>query len=137
MLQDSITNYEGSMGFFQYRIKPKVNQPLGAKIYNTAYIYFDFNAPIITNTTQNIFEITGIIVYESSIINEFILYPNPSNSLFNFKETKNLKQVEVYNLLGEQILAQGNQKQINLSGFAKGIYYARINGEVVVKLLKE
>ena len=31
----------------------------------------------------------------------------------------------------------GRQKQINLSGFAKGIYYARINGEVVVKLVKE
>jgi len=58
-------------------------------------------------------------------------------SIFNFKDTKKLKQVEVYNLLGEQILMQGNQKQINLSGFAKGIYYARINGEVVVKLMKE
>jgi Leucine-rich repeat (LRR) protein len=69
--------------------------------------------------------------------NEFILYPNPSNGIFNFKDVKNLKQVEVYNLLGESILAQGNQKQINLSGFAKGIYYARINSEVVVKLVKE
>jgi hypothetical protein len=45
--------------------------------------------------------------------------------------------VEVYNLLGEQILTQGNQKQINLSGFAKVVYNARINGEVVVKLVKE
>lgn len=65
------------------------------------------------------------------------IYPNPSNGMFNFKDTKNLKHVEVYNLLGEQILSQGNQKQINLSGFAKGIYYARINGEVVVKLVKD
>ena len=69
--------------------------------------------------------------------NEINIYPNPSNGLFNFKDTKNLKQAEVYNILGEQILSQGNQKQINLSGFAKGIYYARINGEVVVKLVKE
>jgi hypothetical protein len=52
-------------------------------------------------------------------------------------ETKHIKQVEVYNLVGEEILAQGNQKQINLSCFANGIYYARINGEVVVKLVKE
>jgi hypothetical protein len=57
--------------------------------------------------------------------------------VFNFKETKNLKNVEVFNLLGELILSQGNQKQINLSGLAKGIYYARINGEVSVKLVKE
>ena len=57
--------------------------------------------------------------------------------MFNFKDIKNIKQVEVYNLLGEQIVTQGNQKQINLSGFAKGIYYAKINGEVVMKLVKE
>jgi hypothetical protein len=57
--------------------------------------------------------------------------------VFNFKDTKNIKQVEVYNLLGEQIVTQGHQKQINLSGFAKGIYYAKINGEVVMKLVKE
>ena len=136
MLLDSTTDYEGSIGYFQYRIKPKPNQQLGTQIKNTAYIYFDYNAPIITNTTQNNF-ITGVFENSISTKNEFILYPNPSNGLFNFKETKNLKQVEVYNLLGEQILAQGNQKQINLSGFAKGIYYARINGEVVVKLVKD
>jgi hypothetical protein len=57
--------------------------------------------------------------------------------VFSFKDTKNVKQVEVYNLLGEQILSQSNHKQINLSGFAKGIYYAKINGDVVVKLVKE
>jgi uncharacterized repeat protein (TIGR01451 family) len=136
MLPDSTTDYEGSMGYFQYRIKPKPNQPLGTQIKNTAYIYFDYNAPIITNTTQNNF-VTGTYENLVSAKNEFILYPNPSNGIFNFKDTKNLKQVEVYNLLGAQILAQGNQKQINLSGFAKGIYYARINGEVLVKLVKD
>lgn len=65
------------------------------------------------------------------------IYPNPSSGIYNFKDTKNLKHVEVYNLLGEQILSQGNQKQINLNGFAGGIYYARINGEEVLKLVKE
>jgi uncharacterized repeat protein (TIGR01451 family) len=137
MLPDSTTDYEGSMGYFQYRIKPLSNLPNGTQIENTAYIYFDYNAPIITNTTQNNFDITLGKLEPIARENEYILYPNPSNGVFNFKDTKNLKQVEVYNILGEEILAQGNQKQINLSGFAKGIYYARINGEVVVKLVKE
>jgi uncharacterized repeat protein (TIGR01451 family) len=137
MLPDSTTDYQGSMGYFQYRIKPLSNLPLGTQIENTAYIYFDYNAPIVTNTTQNNFQvITGLNSKSNNQI-DFLLYPNPSNGIFNFKDTKNIKQVEVYNLLGEQILAQGNQKQINLSGFAKGIYYARINGDVVVKLVKE
>jgi uncharacterized repeat protein (TIGR01451 family) len=137
MLPDSTTEYEGSMGYFQYRLKPLANLPNGTQIENTAFIYFDYNAPIVTNTTQNNFDITLGKIDALTAKNEFILYPNPSNGLFNFKDTKKLKQAEVYNILGEQILSQGNQKQINLSGFAKGIYYARINGEVVVKLVKE
>jgi uncharacterized repeat protein (TIGR01451 family) len=137
MLPDSTTDYEGSMGYFQYRIKPLPNLAIGTQIENTAYIYFDFNAPIVTNTTQNNFQLITALKSASNNQSDFLIYPNPSNGIFNFKDTKNLKQVEVYNLLGEQILAQGNQKQINLSGFSKGIYYARINGELVVKLVKD
>lgn len=136
MLPDSTTDYEGSKGYFQYRIKPKPNLPLGTSIENTAYIYFDYNTPIITNTTQNNF-VTGLTEKIRNSINEFTTYPNPSNGIFNFKDTKNLKQVEVYNLFGELILSQGHQKQINLSSFSRGIYYAKINGDVVVKLVKE
>jgi uncharacterized repeat protein (TIGR01451 family) len=137
MLPDSTSDYEGSMGYFQYRLKPLPNLPNGTQIENTAHIYFDYNAPIVTNTTQNNFDIALGQLEPLISKNVFVLYPNPSNGLFYFNDTKNIKQVEVYNLLGEQILVQGNQKQINLSGFAKGIYYARINGEVVVKLVKE
>jgi uncharacterized repeat protein (TIGR01451 family) len=137
MLPDSTFDYEGSMGYFQYRLKPLPNLINGTQIENTAYIYFDYNAPIITNTTQSNFNLT--VGDQSTFVtkNDFILYPNPSNGIFNFKDTKNLKQVELYNIMGEPILLQGNQKQINLNGFAKGIYYARINGEVVLKLVKE
>lgn len=39
--------------------------------------------------------------------------------------------------MGEKIISQLNQKQINLSDFPKGIYFAKINGEKVVKLIKE
>jgi uncharacterized repeat protein (TIGR01451 family) len=41
MLPDSTTNPNGSMGYFQYRIKPVQDLPLGTQIKNTAHIYFD------------------------------------------------------------------------------------------------
>jgi hypothetical protein len=57
MLPDSTTDYEGSMGYFQYRLKALYLTCLnGTQIENTAYIYFDYNAPIVTNTTQNNFD---------------------------------------------------------------------------------
>ena len=137
MLPDSTTDYEGSMGYFQYRIKPLPNLPLGSQISNTAYIYFDFNAPIITNTTENNFEETQNISRLTSSENSFSLFPNPSTGVFTFKDTKNLNSVEVYSILGEKILSQTNQKTINLNGFSKGVYFARVNGGVVLKMVKE
>ncbi|MFN5829335.1 MAG: SdrD B-like domain-containing protein, partial [Bacteroidota bacterium] len=112
MLPDSTTDYEGSMGYFQYRLKPLPNLPNGTQIENTAYIYFDYNAPIITNTTQNNFDLT---VKTKDIIKEeehYVLYPNPSAGIFMFKDNKSIKTVEVFNMMGELILSQGNAKII-------------------------
>jgi hypothetical protein len=39
--------------------------------------------------------------------------------------------------LGERVLSQSNQKEINLSAYSDGIYFAKINGGVVIKLVKE
>jgi hypothetical protein len=52
-LPDSLSDEAGSKGFVRFKVKLKDNLPLGTTIENTAYIYFDFNAPIITNTTVN------------------------------------------------------------------------------------
>ena len=49
-LPDSTSNLDESQGFIEYSISPKSDVPFGSVIENTAYIYFDFNAPIITNT---------------------------------------------------------------------------------------
>jgi hypothetical protein len=137
MLPDSTTDYEGSMGYFQYRIKPLPNLPNGSQISNTAYIYFDYNTPIITNTTENNFDITVPVKSLDTTENSFSLFPNPSSGVFTFKDTKNLNSVEVYSILGEKILSQTNQKTINLNGFSKGVYFARVNGGVVLKMVKE
>ncbi|MEI6522799.1 MAG: T9SS type A sorting domain-containing protein [Bacteroidota bacterium] len=137
MLPDSTSDYEGSMGYFQYRIKPTPNLPNGSQIRNTCYIYFDYNAPIITNTTENNFDITVPVKSIVTTENSFSLFPNPSTGVFTFIDIKNINSVEVYSILGEKILSQTNQKTINLNGFSKGIYFARINGMQVVKLVNE
>ncbi|MEO1516731.1 MAG: T9SS type A sorting domain-containing protein [Bacteroidota bacterium] len=52
-LPDSTTNFEASNGFVVFDIELEKALPLGTTIENTAGIYFDFNAPIITNTVVN------------------------------------------------------------------------------------
>lgn len=60
-LADSTINEPASHGFIEYSISPKLGFPDGTEITNEAAIYFDFNAPVLTNTTLNTLEtFTGI-----------------------------------------------------------------------------
>ena len=52
-LVDSFTNERGSHGFFKYSIKLKDSIVTNTIVTNKAAIYFDFNAPIITNLTTH------------------------------------------------------------------------------------
>ncbi|NUQ24590.1 MAG: T9SS type A sorting domain-containing protein [Saprospiraceae bacterium] len=52
-LPDSSVNEAGSNGFVKFSVKLKDNTPIGASINNRAGIYFDFNAPVITNTVSH------------------------------------------------------------------------------------
>lgn len=53
MLPDSGLNEPGSHGWVLYKIRPNAGLPDPTEITNTSYIVFDFNSPIITNTTLN------------------------------------------------------------------------------------
>jgi uncharacterized repeat protein (TIGR01451 family) len=52
-LPDSNSNEPASHGYVQYKIRAKDSLAIGSTIENTANIFFDFNAPVITNTTSN------------------------------------------------------------------------------------
>ncbi|MFK7757756.1 MAG: FG-GAP-like repeat-containing protein [Flavobacteriales bacterium] len=52
-LPDSVNNEPESHGFVSYAITPYTDLAVGTELNNTAYIYFDNNPPIITNTTWN------------------------------------------------------------------------------------
>ncbi len=54
VLPDSSTNEPDSHGYVTFRINQKAGNLPGSVISNTAQIYFDFNEPVITNTTENI-----------------------------------------------------------------------------------
>lgn len=53
LLPDSTTNLIASNGFVFYDVYLSKDLPIGTTINNSAAIYFDYNQPIITNTTVN------------------------------------------------------------------------------------
>lgn len=65
LLPDSNTNEPLSHGYVIYRIKPKSALVTGDEVKNTASIYFDFNPPVQTNTTQTI--VRPVLVPQPSV----------------------------------------------------------------------
>ncbi len=80
LLPDSTTNREGSQGFVEFNVYPKDNLPDGTEVRNSAAIYFDFNAPVITNTVQRVYG-KYYIVKTREIPGQALVpvkvYPNP------------------------------------------------------------
>ncbi|MES2514474.1 MAG: T9SS type A sorting domain-containing protein [Bacteroidota bacterium] len=133
MLADSGTNEPASHGFIQYRIKrAPVDQP-GTEIKNTAYIYFDFNDPVATNTTLNtIGTVTGVEAINSDK-EQWLVYPNPSTGLLNVINNNiaaDIKlKIEVLNSFGQLVLeetAVSNHKTLDMSKLSNGVYFVKI-----------
>ena len=132
MLADSNSNEPGSHGYIQYRIKRNSNNTPGTQIKNTAYIYFDFNEPVVTNTAINTIEtITGIKSSFNSN-DEWNVYPNPSTGalyIVNSSVSKEASQVQVLNAIGQTVLEENitsNYKNIDLSELTNGVYFVKI-----------
>lgn len=53
-LPDSNSNEPASHGYVSFAVKTKANTPAFTELHNKAAIYFDFNAPVITNEVQNV-----------------------------------------------------------------------------------
>lgn len=133
MLPDSTSNPEGSIGFFQYKIKPLFGLEEGESIENTAHIFFDFNEAIVTNTT-----VTTFIVEDESGLNELnfdeiSIFPNPNNGSFTIELKTNASdgfQLQILDLAGKELLLQdihleGNR--FNFQGsFGAGVYIIRL-----------
>lgn len=138
-LPDSAANEPESHGYVTYRIKPKDTYGLGDIISNTADIYFDFNAPIVTNTvTTEVVETAG--VYNNNL-NKAVVYPNPVKDILNVKlQQGEVKDITVFDVNGRLCLTAQNSTAISTAALKSGIYFLRIttpNGVDTLKIIKE
>ena len=143
LLVDSVMNEELSHGFVKYTIKPLSTCVIGDQIDNTAYIYFDYNLPVVTNTTTT--NITNYVGNEASKIADLVsIYPNPcGNDPIQINSANPINSITIQNIAGQNLSSmQTNGKyqvEINLSNLAKGIYLIKVstdNGFNVIKIVK-
>lgn len=119
-LTASTQNLDSSQGYVSYAIKENSGLPIHSEITNTAYIYFDFNPAIVTNTTIQTNDYLGIHESESS---SFSIVPNPSSGSFTLHTVKN-GEVSIYTMQGQRILTQvvNGQAAINVEQLSSGSY---------------
>lgn len=126
-LPDSISDEPGSHGYVRYKVKLKENLPIGTVIKNTANIYFDFNAPIVTNTTETTIELRipdAIAEVRKPTVS---IYPNPASTQLVVSASNGLQggTIALYDLSGKLMALETATNQthtINSSNLPSGIY---------------
>lgn len=129
-------------GYVAFKIKTLPTLSLNDTFSNEANIYFDYNFPITTNnfttTVQN-----ALSSQDFEFTNEFTLYPNPVKDVLNIqsKNGMEIQSVEIYNVLGQVVIAVPNATQsIDVSSLETGSYFIKMNterGSATSKFIKE
>lgn len=124
-LPDSVSNEPESHGFISYRIRPNSAFGLSDIIRNTAYIYFDFNEAVVTNTTENWIP-TGI---ESEVDASWQrIARNPVTGSYEITCPGRFN-ISVFNVVGSMVHQQTltDRYELNLSDRPAGVYLLRID----------
>lgn len=68
-------------------------------------------------------------ISESKILKEdFILYPNPSNGIFNLKSEKKVDLIEVYSNVGKKLFSTSSiNEKIDLTNYPNGLFYIKVS----------
>lgn len=147
-LPDSNTNEVLSHGYVIYEAMPDSNLADGSTAENTAYIYFDFNPAVITNTTLNTF--TDVIPmcnlsFPQIEDHAYLIYPNPTESFITISVENELKNATVLlsDINGKVSIQNdginGYEHLLDLSSLSQGMYFMHIYSEgkkAVLKVVK-
>ncbi|MEO1262140.1 MAG: T9SS type A sorting domain-containing protein [Bacteroidota bacterium] len=135
-LIDSFTNESASHGFISFKIAHRPEAPLGTVINNSAAIYFDFNEPIITNTTEHQLGKDFLEVIssdEEQVIyhrNGITVFPNPASEQVTVHLPPTSYRMEIFDALGHLInsVQTGNKTTtvIRRNNLPDGFYLARV-----------
>ncbi len=104
-----------------------------------AYYVFVLNTGAITDI-----EIGGTnLGISNNAIEGFSYYPNPTTDMLNLSSNKNIEEVSIYNLLGQEVLSsklEATSAALDISRFSTGTYMMKVtvDGETgIYKIIKK
>jgi hypothetical protein len=114
-------------GYVVFKIRTLPTLLLGDSFENTAQIYFDFNFPIITNTTNTSIDMLSTI--STSFENDLgiSVYPNPVSDILNIDiPTGADYNLYLYNLQGGLLEFWNKNLELDLSSIPRGVYWLEL-----------
>ncbi len=102
-------------------------------------------APVDTGSIQIsefVFDNSPTLSLKENALATFTMYPNPANNVLNIKSASSIEKVDIYNIVGKQILSTKgfvNSTEINISNLSSGVYLVKIidqnNNSAIKKLI--
>ncbi len=126
-----------SHGYITYKVKPISTLAIGNVIPNFANIYFDYNAPIVTNVAST--TVTSNLSNDIFAFSNFSYSPNPVKSSLSISNGSTIDFIEITSITGQKVLnlnVNNLQTEINLSKLSKGIYFVKVISESQEKIIK-
>jgi hypothetical protein len=126
-----------SKGYIQYTLKLKSNLPIGTQIKNTAFIYFDANPAIVTNTTKNTLKNAGgnaavsdlnqaKLDFDATVLNDSVVITS----------AEKMDNIRLYDMNGRLLIeqsAKSKKAELNTSVLSNQIYIIHVDmGESTV-----
>ena len=138
-LPDSTANEADSHGYIAYKIKPKSTSQVGDIFYNSADIYFDYNLPIYTNIVDT--KVVNNLSIDPYLQEESYIYPNPTNGILNIVSNNTIKNIEIFNSLGQLVISKKNRSSVDISYLENGLYFIKfldgLNNIYIKKVIKK
>ena len=146
-LPDSSANEPASHGFVTYGLKPRPGLAVGSEFRNTAYIFFDYNLPVQTNTVLTTLALP--VAAPEAPQPPLLLRPNPTTGSFVLTlpaDAGPADAVQIFDLYGRLLWTgqppSGAQEITgSLAGLPPGVYVVeyRQNGQVLgrAKIVKQ
>lgn len=140
LLPDSTTNEPLSHGWVEFNIAQVVDNPIGTLIENRADIYFDGNAPILTNTTEHLIgvDLIDILDETTQVFRpdvELKVYPNPASeyAIFELENVENEQLTfKLYNAAGQLQRVENfveNEYYFYRNELLSGLYFYQIESD--------
>ena len=131
-------------GYIMFKIETLPTLSVGDTFANEAEIYFDFNAPIITNDYLTTIE-NNLSIGENVLPESLNVYPNPVKDKLYIESQEPIVSATIYDINGrllQTITLIGNQslQSIDVKQLSKGVYFVSLKstkGEHLQKIVKQ